>query len=54
MNDGNHDPETAMQRFEDFVAEILTVTKDEIAKVQEQAEALIDDAKPIAEQEPDC
>lgn len=46
--------DSALQRFEAFVSEILTVTKDEIAKVEEQAEALIDDAKPIAEQEPDC
>jgi hypothetical protein len=44
MTDEQHDPETAMGRFEDFGRRIFRVTKDDLKRVEDRAEELVDEA----------
>lgn len=46
--------ESELKRFEQFVSEILTVTKDDIKKVEDEAKAVIDPERaPEAEEAED-
>jgi hypothetical protein len=38
------DPESAMERFEEFGRKIFRVTKDDLKKVEERAEEIVDEA----------
>ncbi len=42
-NDEQHDPETAMERFEDFARKVFSKTKDDLKKAEEHAEEIVDD-----------
>ena len=39
-----NDPENAMERFEEFGRKIFRVTKDDLKKVEERAEEIVDEA----------
>jgi len=44
MSEKDDDPETAMERFEDLGRKLFRVTKDDLKKVEESAQELVDDA----------
>jgi hypothetical protein len=44
VNDEQHDPEKAMERFEDFARKVFSKTKDDVRKVEERAEEIVDEA----------
>ncbi|MDP9110116.1 MAG: hypothetical protein M3M96_00575 [Candidatus Eremiobacteraeota bacterium] len=44
MSDEQHDSEAAMARFEDFARKAFSKTKDDVRKVEERAEEIVDDA----------
>ena len=44
MSDEQHDPEGAMERFEDLGRRIFRVTKDDLKKAEEAAEKIVDEA----------
>jgi hypothetical protein len=43
-DDQQHDPETAMERFEDFARKVFSKTKDDLKKAEERAEEIVDEA----------
>ena len=44
MSDEQHDPEAAMERFEDFARKVFSKTKDDLKKAEERAEEIVDEA----------
>ena len=44
MSDEQRDPESAMEKFEDFGRKIFQVTKDDLKKAEEAAEKVVDEA----------
>ena len=43
-DDEQHDPDTAMERFEDFARKVFSKTKGDLKKAEERAEAIVDEA----------
>lgn len=44
MSDEQRDPDTAMERLEDFARKVFSKTKDDLKKVEERAEEVVDEA----------
>lgn len=44
MNDEQHDPESAMERFHDLLGKLVSVSKEDVAKIERAAEELVQDA----------
>jgi hypothetical protein len=44
MSDEQHDPEGAMERFEDFARKVFSKTKDDLKKAEDRAEEIVDEA----------
>jgi len=40
--DEKRDPDTAMERFEDFARKVFSKTKDDLKKAEERAEEIVD------------
>lgn len=43
-DDGQHDPDTAMERFDALLGRIVKVSKEDLAKAERAAENIVDEA----------
>jgi hypothetical protein len=44
LNDEQHDPDTAMERFDALLGRIVKVSKDDLEKAERKAEEIVDEA----------